>query len=42
MPVTWVILNLYVPLLVVSLALVVWQLVSRRGEDLDGAAAVRA
>jgi hypothetical protein len=30
---TWVILNLYVPLLVVSLALLVWQLVSRRGED---------
>ncbi len=34
--VTWLILNLYVPLLVVSLALVVWQLVSRRGEDLVG------
>ncbi len=34
---TWLILNLYVPLLVVSLALLVWQLVSRRGEDLDGA-----
>lgn len=34
---TWLILNLYVPLLVVSLGLLVWQLVSRRGEDLDGA-----
>jgi len=33
---TWLILNLYVPLLVVSLALLVWQLVSRRGEDLIG------
>lgn len=30
---TWVILNLYVPLLVVSLAVLVWQLVSRRGES---------
>jgi hypothetical protein len=30
------ILNLYVPLLVVSLALLVWQLLSRRGEDLFG------
>jgi hypothetical protein len=34
--VTWLILNLYVPLLVVSLALLVWQLLSRRGEDLFG------
>ena len=33
---TWLILNLYVPLLVVSLGLVVWQLVSRRREDLFG------
>ena len=33
---TWLILNIYVPLLVVSLALLVWQLVSRRGEDLIG------
>ena len=31
---TWLILNMYVPLLVVSLGLLVWQLVSRRGEDL--------
>jgi len=40
---TWLILNLYVPLLVVSLALLVWQLLSRRGEDLigDGATARR-
>jgi hypothetical protein len=35
---TWLILNLYVPLLVVSLGLVVWQLVSRRGEDPYGGA----
>lgn len=39
---TWLILNLYVPLLVVSLALLVWQLVSRHGEDLDDAQASRA
>jgi hypothetical protein len=38
--VTWLILNMYVPLLVVSLALLVWQLVSRRGEDLFGAESV--
>jgi len=38
---TWLILNLFVPLLVVSLALVVWQLVSRRGEDLDSGEPVR-
>ena len=31
---TWLILNIYVPLLVVSLALLVWQLVSRRGQEL--------
>jgi hypothetical protein len=31
---TWLILNVYVPLLVVSLALLIWQMVSRRGEDL--------
>ena len=36
--VSWVILNFYVPLLVVSLALLIWQLVSRRGEDLVGVA----
>ncbi len=35
---TWLILNPYVPLLVVSLGLVVWQLVSRRGEDPYGGA----
>ena len=34
---TWLILNLYVPLLVVSLALLVWQLVTRRDESLLGA-----
>ena len=39
---TWLILNLYVPLLVVSLALVIWQLVSRRGEDPYGGTAPRA
>jgi hypothetical protein len=33
---TWLILNVYVPVLVVSLGLLVWQLVSRRGEDLGG------
>jgi hypothetical protein len=42
---TWLILNVYVSVLVVSLALLVWQLVSRRDEDLahrahlDGAGA---
>jgi hypothetical protein len=36
---TWLILNLYVPLLVVSLALLIWQLVSRRGEYLEAAEA---
>jgi hypothetical protein len=39
---TWVILNIYVPLLVVSLALLVWQLVSRRGEDLEAPAIAAA
>jgi hypothetical protein len=33
---TWLILNVYAPVLVVSLGLLVWQLVSRRGEDLGG------
>jgi hypothetical protein len=33
---TWLILNLYVPLLVVSLGLLVWQLVSRHSEALFG------
>ena len=36
---TWLILNMYVPLLVVSLGLLVWQAVSRRDEDLFGAEA---
>ena len=30
---TWLILNVYVPVLVVSLGLIVWQLLTRRGED---------
>ena len=34
---TWLVLNLYVPLLVVSLALLIWQLVTRRDESLLGA-----
>jgi hypothetical protein len=32
--VTWLILGFYVPLLIVSLALIAWQLVTRRGEAL--------
>jgi hypothetical protein len=36
--VTWLILNLYVPVLWVSFGLLVWQLVSRRSEDLAGRA----
>jgi hypothetical protein len=32
--VTWLILTFYVPLLWVSLGLIVWQLVARRGEPL--------
>ena len=39
---TWLILNMYVPLLVVSLGLLVWQAVSRRDEDLFGAEAARS
>ena len=38
---TWLILNIYVPLLVVSLALLVWQLVSRRDEEPPRRAASR-
>jgi hypothetical protein len=33
--VTWMILGFYVPLIIVSLALIAWQLYSRRGEALD-------
>jgi hypothetical protein len=32
--VTWLILGFYVPLLIVSLALIAWQLVTRRSEAL--------
>jgi hypothetical protein len=32
--VTWLILGFYVPLLIVSLVLIAWQLVIRRGEPL--------
>ena len=38
---TWLILNMYVPLLVVSLGLLVWQAVSRRDEALFGAEVAR-
>jgi hypothetical protein len=38
--VTWLILGFYVPLLVVSLALIIWQLYSRRGEAIDNSKAV--
>jgi hypothetical protein len=37
--VTWLILGFYVPLLVVSLVLMVWQLLARRGEPLAADAA---
>lgn len=33
--VTWMTLGFYVPMLMVSLALIIWQLYSRRGEALD-------
>lgn len=33
--VTWLILGFYVPMLIVSLALIVWQLFTRHGEPLD-------
>jgi hypothetical protein len=35
--VTWLILAFYVPLVIVSLALIIWQLYARRGEALDPA-----
>jgi hypothetical protein len=35
--VTWLILAFYVPLVIVSLALIIWQLYARRGEALDSA-----
>lgn len=34
--VTWLILGFYVPLLIASVALIIWQLYSRRGEPLTG------
>lgn len=34
--VTWMVLSFYVPLLMVSLGLLVWQLLTRRGEPLAG------
>ncbi len=34
--VTWLILGFYVPLLIVSLVLIIWQLYSRHGETIDG------
>ncbi len=40
--VTWLILGFYVPLLVVSLALIIWQLYARRGEAIDSAKAPSA
>jgi len=36
--VTWMILAFFVPAIVVSVALILWQLIARRGEVLDGAA----
>ncbi|UVK52828.1 hypothetical protein DBIPINDM_006261 [Mesorhizobium sp. AR02] len=36
--VTWLILGFYVPLLVVSLTLIVWQLFARRGQAIDSVA----
>lgn len=38
--VTWLILGYYVPLLIVSLALIIWQLVARRSEAINDAQAV--
>jgi hypothetical protein len=40
--VTWLILGFYVPLLIVSLALIIWQLVARRGETIDGSVEAQA
>lgn len=36
--VTWLIIGFYVPLLIVSVGLIIWQLYTRRGEPVDGAA----
>lgn len=36
--VTWLIIGFYVPLLIVSLVLIIWQLYTRRGERFDGSA----
>jgi hypothetical protein len=33
--VTWLVLVFFVPLVIVSLVLIIWQLYSRRGEALD-------
>jgi len=33
---TWLVLVFFVPLVIVSMVLLVWQLYSRRGEALDG------
>jgi hypothetical protein len=40
--VTWLILGFYVPLLVVSLVLIIWQLYARRGEAIGSAAGASA
>jgi hypothetical protein len=36
--VTWLIIGFYVPLLIVSLVLIIWQLYTRRGERFDSSA----
>jgi hypothetical protein len=38
---SWVILNFYVPVLLISLALATWQLITRRAELLDREGAIR-
>jgi hypothetical protein len=40
--VTWLILGFYVPMVVVSLVMIAWQLYARRGEALDSSAALPA
>jgi hypothetical protein len=40
--VTWLILGFYVPLLMVGLGLIVWQLYTRRGEAIDSASGALA
>jgi hypothetical protein len=40
--VTWLILGFYVPLLMVGLVLIIWQLYARRGEAIDSAAGASA